>query len=54
MKEQSIKITEVEDGYHGAIYIEDRIQTALFFSRKNWSKAQAIRRLSRYLIKDDD
>ena len=49
MLEQIIKVSEVEGGYYGCILIKDRIQTALFFPKEDWTKDQIIRRLSRYL-----
>ena len=51
--EQVIKVTKVEGGFYGCILIEDRIQTALFFPKEGWTQDQVVRRLSRYMTKDE-
>ena len=52
MSEQIISVKDIEGGYYGCILIKDRIQTALFFPKEEWTKDQVIRRLSRYINKD--
>lgn len=54
MNQQTIKVTKIEGGYYGCILINDRIQTALFFSEKTWTQDQVVRRLSRYMVNNND